>query len=196
MNITRRATTLPILYRLAVLTALAVLVTVPATAQPFDDGDWEIGVDFGLTDWDRNISDDDSGTRYGIRVGRFMTDHFELELQYFEMEADETGVDVESSNFFVNGLWNFYPNDNLGLYTLLGIGTSDFDVRFVDRGRVFRASDDGFAFQAAIGLRFFFADEDRGNFRLELSSMTEDSFSSTSSHLSLTAGLGWRFGGY
>ncbi len=196
MNIQRRVSTLPIIHALTTLCCLTLWVAIPATAQPFDDGDWEVAVDFGLTDWDRNVSNDDSGTRLGIRAGRFMTDHFELELQYFEMEADEAGVDITSSNLFVNGTWNFYPNQRLGLYTLLGLGSTDVDVEFSDRGQLFRASDSGFAFQAAIGLRFFFADEDRGNFRLELSSLTEDSFSATSSHLSLTAGVGWRFGGY
>jgi len=194
MNIERRVSTLPHSHVLATLACLALLVVAPIAAQPFDDGDWEIAVDFGLTDWDSNVSQDDSGSRYGVRVGRFITDHFELELQYIEQEAGEAGVAIESSSFFVNGSWNFYPNDHLGLYTLLGLGSTDVDVEFSDRGRLFRASDDGFAFQAGIGFRFFFGDEDRGNFRLELTSLTEDSFSNTSSHLSLTAGLGWRLG--
>jgi hypothetical protein len=176
------------------LSGLALLVLIPflaapaeaQTTVPLQAGDFEAGFGVGATRFDDTVSDDDADYRVEGRGGYFFTDGFELEVQ----AARAVGVlDLQLDTAFVNAVFNF-PVGRAVPYVLVGAGGAR-----IDDGGLFEESrtENGTAYQAALGSRFFFGDS-RMAARVELSSAWENALDDTSNHLSLTGGLVWRIG--
>lgn len=175
------------------LSGLALLVLIPflaapaeAQTAPLQAGDFEAGFGIGATRFDDAVSDDDADYRVEGRGGYFFSDRFELEVQ----AARAVGVlDLQLDTAFVNAVFNF-PVGRAVPYILVGAGGAR-----IDDGGLFEESrtENGAAYQAGVGSRFFFGDS-RLAARVELSSAWENTLDDTSNHLSLTGGLVWRIG--
>jgi opacity protein-like surface antigen len=169
---------------------LAVLLASPALAG-IGKGNGEIGFDFGVTDFDSNVSDDDAG-RFVIRGGYFLTDLFEIEAHYAVSVTDEVFGDATLTTFFGDATFNFRPSENIVPYALVGVGWAELDfdlVLFV--GNI---DDSALAYQAGGGSRFFFGKTKRVAVRVELTAISEDTFDESSTHINLVAGFTWRLG--
>jgi hypothetical protein len=178
------------IHALSGLTLLALIpfLAAPVQAQtdPLQAGDFEVGFGVGTTRFDDAVSDDDADYRAEVRGGYFFTDNFELEVQ----AARAVGVlDLQLDTAFVNAVFNL-PAGRVVPYVLIGAGGAR-----IDDGGLFEESrtENGAAWQAALGSRFFFGDS-RVAARVELSSAWEDTLDDTNNHLSLTGGLVWRIG--
>jgi opacity protein-like surface antigen len=173
---------------------VALLVATPAVAD-LNAKNGELGIDFGYTHLDSNVSDS-AGGRFNFRGGYCFTKLFELEGQGVGIGNEDTGVvDVTTSLGidFANAVFNFHPSKReIVPYVLVGIG---YAVMTIDLDPGPKDDDHGFAYQFAGGSRFFFGDKKRVAVRVELSVITEDTFDETSTHVSLTGGFTWRLGG-
>jgi opacity protein-like surface antigen len=166
------------------LIVAAVVVVFPAHA-----GSGEIGAGMGYTDFDSDVTSE-SGTDFGIRGGWHFTKLFELEGQYSDASASDDFADVSMNTLMVNAVFNFHPTDSIVPYCLGGIGQSklEFDTPFGG------ADDTGSAYQLAVGSRFLFGATKKAGLRVELSSMTEDSFDESSTHTNVNVGFTWQLG--
>jgi hypothetical protein len=176
----------------SILAFLLALLATPATqAQNLDAGDWELGIGVGITNLDVDL-EDDQADRFEIRGGRHFRRGIQLEGQLIDLSADSDGADITLDLFMVNGVFNWgLKNKKIVPYTLIGIGTSNFEV---DPREGESVDDSSFAIQTGIGSRFFFSDRGRTALRVELSLLSEDGFDGGADHLSFTVGLTWRLG--
>jgi opacity protein-like surface antigen len=167
-----------------ILAVVALVAVIPANA-----GSGEIGVDLGHTDFDSNVTDE-SGTEYAVRGGWHFTKLFEVEGQYGDSSADAATGDVSLSRLMVNAVFNFHPTPSIQPYCLGGIGQArmEFDSPL---GSV---DDSGNAYQLALGSRFLFGAEKRAGVRVEVSTVSEESFDETSRHMNLNVGFTWQIG--
>lgn len=179
-----------------VLFLLAVLaVAISCVAQPLEAslqaGDFELGFGVGGTRFDDSFGGEDADYRTELRGGYFLNDVVELELQ----AARSVGVlDLSLDTALLNAVFNLRPAGS-GIvvpYVLVGAGGAR-----IENLSIFSEEDEeetGLAYQAAIGSRFFFGQDARMAFRVELSTTFEDTLDETNRHTSLTGGLLWRIG--
>jgi opacity protein-like surface antigen len=169
----------------------ALVVALPASAQ-VDQGKGEIGAGVGYTSFDSNKSisnTNESGTALGIRGGYNFTKLFELEGQFADTSASDSGVDLTMNTYMVNAVFNFHPKDSIEPYVLGGLGHANLSVDSPS-GSV---SDGSNAFQVAVGSRFFFGAKKNAGLRIELASLNEKTFDESSTHNDLNVGFIWRF---
>jgi len=168
--------------RALLFAALLVLAGLPSEALAKG---FELGVGLGAMKLDDNLVGEEE-PRYELRLGYLLSDDFELELQY----AETTSVlDLELRLVMVNAVFNLRKNAHLVPYTLVGAGVATLKVTPLSEAPV---EDDALAYQTAVGLRLYFGQGKRAALRVELSLLGEEAFFS-SSHMSLTTGVGWRF---
>lgn len=173
-NRTRRALWLALVLGLALL---------PATASA---GDFELGFGFANVEFDDNIGGD-SDFGFDLRAGYFLTERFELELEYMSATAI---FDADLTTVTLNAVFNFKTGGSFVPYVLVGAGQAH-----LGRGSLFGSSfgDDGTAYKAGVGARLYFGRSKHASFRLELAALGEDTFDESSNHGILFAGLGWKF---
>jgi opacity protein-like surface antigen len=177
---------------ISLFAVFVLMVSTPALAS-IGEGNTEVGVDFGLTNFDSNTSDE-TGLTMGVRGGYHFTDLFELEGQIASSSADDevagTDVDINATSLFVNGVFNFHPTQNIVPYVLVGIGTTDVEVDVA--GTEF--DDSATATQAGFGSRFFFGPSKKVAVRVEVSFINEDTFDEDSTHTNILGSLTWKLG--
>lgn len=152
-------------------------------------GGFEIGGDAGFIDLDDELGGERE-FRGDFRGGYFFTDRFEVEGQVIRATSL---FDLTLTAYMVNGVFHFRSAEETFVpYVFGGVGSAN-----VEFSRLFAPNfdDNGTAFQAGVGARFYFGDEHRGSWRLEASALNEDTFDEDSTHLSLVGGFSWRFGG-
>ena len=167
------------------LFVVALVALMPAKA-----GSGELGADFGRTNFDSDVTSE-SGTEYAVRGGWNFSKLFELEGQYGDSSASDDAIgDITMNALMVNAVFNFHPTDRIVPYCLGGIGQAKLAV-----DTPFGSVDDtGNAYQLAVGSRFMFGATKRAGLRVELSSMSEDSFDQTSTHTNFNVGFTWQLG--
>lgn len=173
-----------------ILSAMVVaffLLAVPAVAG-IDEGNGEIGFNYGNTNYDSETNVD-SSTDLSLRGGYFMTRMFEIEGQFINTDADIEGssADAEMNLLMVNGVFNFHPRDNIVPYFMVGLGRADMETG--------GASDDSMAYQFGGGTRWFFGKAQRAALRFDLALVNEDTGTTgNKTHTSVAAGFSWRLG--
>jgi opacity protein-like surface antigen len=165
---------------------IALALAAPAAAD-VREGNGEIGFDFGFTDFDSEVADDDAD-RFVIRGGYHFSDLFQLEGHLAVSNADEVFLETTLSTLMVNAVFNFHPKDTIVPYVFVGAGRANLEFDF------FSEDDDALAAQVGGGSRFFFGKNKRVAVRVELSHLTEDTFDETSEHTSFVVGFTWRLG--
>ena len=170
----------------------ACVLALPASAQ-VDPGKGEIGAGVGYTSFDSNKSisnTNEAGTALGVRGGYSFTKLFELEGQFADTSASDSGVDLTMNTYMVNAVFNFHPKATIVPYVLGGLGRAD--LSFDTPSGSF--SDGSNAVQVAVGSRFFFGAKRKAGLRVELASLSEKTFDENSIHNDLNVGFTWRFG--
>ena len=176
---------------LLLTTLVAWSVALPAAAQTAGKK-WEAGFEagsMGLSGSDEFDVDE----RHGGRVGAFLNDHFQIELQAFQASAF---LDSYLRAALVNLVFQPRPDHRVVPYGLIGAGGARLeDVNFLNLPGGDDEEDDGSIFQAGIGARFFPGDHKHMALRLELSSqwIDTDVFGDTR-NTSLVGGITWSFG--
>ena len=168
----------------AVPLTILLALFLPLAAQA--DG-FEAGFGVGAIEFDDELGGE-TEVRFDGRFGYNVTHAFEIEAQVIHATSI---LSLDLDAYMVNGIWNFHFNKKIVTYVLGGIGsaTVEFSPLFGEN-----VDDDGFAYQVASGVRFFFNESQRFAFRLELSALGEETFGESSIHKTLAAGLTWRFG--
>lgn len=177
---------------LSVVMVACFALTVPALAA-IQEGNGEVGFDYGNTDYDNNTGIDSSDSM-SLRGGYFMTRLFEIEGQF--VNADDstnmvgTTVNTDMNLLMVNGVFNFHPREEIIPYVRVGLGRADLEVS----SPILTADDSSMAYQFGGGTRFYFGKEKRAAFRVDLSWVTEDTFDQSSTHTTFAGGFAWRLG--
>lgn len=178
------------IFSVAVVALLAL--TVPALAG-IDEGNGELGFDYGNTDYDSNTGMD-SGDSLSLRGGYFMTKMFEIEGQYITADDETsvlgTSVETDMDLLMVNGVFNFHPREQITPYFRVGLGRANLEIR----SPILNVDDSSMAYQFGGGSRFFFGKEKRAAIRVDLSFVNEDTFDESSTHTTLSGGFSWRLG--
>lgn len=172
------------------VTAALFLIGPPTSA-----GNPELGIEIGGTYFDSDDVDDDAGLGFGARLGYHINKTFQLEAHY----RVASGAEVDLTTLLLNAVFNLHPKTRKTIvpYFLLGAGTAnlqgdalvlepDFTLGFE------RIDDDGTAYQAGVGSRFFLGK--RAAVRIEAGGLVEDTFAESSLHLNTFAGLTWMLG--
>ncbi len=162
--------------------------TAPVLAG-IDEGDGEIGFDYGTTDYDSNTGLDSSDS-LSLRGGYFMTRMFEIEGQFINSDESTFGGNVDMDFLMVNGVFNFRPREEIIPYFRVGLGRANVEVS----GPGFNVDDSSLAYQFGGGTRFFFGKSKRAAIRLDLSFVNEDTFDQSSTHTTFAGGFTWRLG--
>ncbi len=190
------ATTMKVrlILRAVTLCLLAGLLGTAAFAtEPLARTNGELGLNLGTMFLDVSsdeILDGGNAIRLDARGGYMFTDSLELEGQYIVAFNSDSDIDADFDMIFINGLFNFHPNQGTVPYVLLGIGQMNADFEAFDTV----ISDDNSAYQIAIGSRFFFGWRKRMATRVELSAISAELFDEDSFHFSISTGLTWRIG--
>lgn len=167
-------------------------LTVPALAG-IDEGNGEVGFDYGNTDYDSNTGMDTSDS-LSLRGGYFMSRMFEIEGQYINADDSTnvlgTSISTDMNLLMVNGVFNFHPREEIIPYFRVGVGRADLEVS----SPIVTADDSSMAYQFGGGSRFFFGKAKRAAFRVDLSWVTEDTFDQSSTHTTFAGGFSWRLG--
>ena len=169
--------------------ACAMLLIVTSAVAGIGEGNWEVGFDLGVTDFDSDVADD-TGFYFDVRGGYFFGDTFQLEGQISDSSTEEGPFDISLTSLFVNAVFNFHPKEHIVPYVLLGVGSTTLDIEAFGGS----LDDDAVGYQVAVGSRFFVGSRKKMAVRVELIGLSEDSFDDRSRHLSLVAGLSWRLG--
>lgn len=175
---------------LSVVMVAFFAVTVPALAG-IDEGNGEIGFNYGNTDYD-NDTQLESSNDLSLRGGYFMTRMFEVEGQFINTDSEVPGGNLQADMnlLMVNGVFNFHPHDKVVPYFLVGVGRANLEVT----GGV-AADDSSMAYQFGGGTRWFVGKTGRAALRFDVSFMNEDTFdSSNRTHTSVAGGFSWRLG--
>ena len=168
-----------------ILFALACLfIAAPASAQK---GDFEIGAGIGLIELDDKLGGD-GGLTADLRIGYFVTDRFQLEVQNSRASSI---FDGSFDALTLNALYHWDRKTRIVPYVLVGLGRADVTL---DKVPGAQQEDDATAFRAAIGARFWLGSKERASLRLELGALNEDSFDDDSTHLGISSVFSWRFG--
>ncbi|MEM1178308.1 MAG: outer membrane beta-barrel protein [Acidobacteriota bacterium] len=175
--------------RVLVFTLLCALagfaLASPVAAQ--QRGDVEVGGGPGILELDDKLGGD-TGLALDARVGFFVTDRFQLELQH---TSASSVLDGSFRATTLNALYYFGPSRRfLSPYGLLGAGRAD--VR-LDNILGPDAADEATALRAALGVRMGLGSSDYAALRVELSALREDAFGDSATHLGLTVAFLWRF---
>ena len=94
--------------------------------------------------------------------------------------------------YMVNGVMNFHPRKKEYVpYVMAGIGRADIQVDSTGAS----ASDNSVAYQIGGGTRIFFGKTQRMAFRTDVSLLRENTFSSSTTFTTVTAGMTWKLGG-
>jgi len=173
---------------LSVVVVVLFALTVPALAG-IDEGNGEIGFDYGNTDYDSNTGLDSSDS-LSLRGGYFMTRVFEVGGQYITADESTFGANVDMNFLMVNGVFNFHPTDTIVPFVMVGLGRADVEVSAFGFG----VDDSSLAYQFAGGTRWFFGKEKRAALRFDLSFVNEDTFDESSTHTTFAGGFSWRLG--
>lgn len=173
--------------------ALLLALSNPALAS-FDKGSGEVGVGFGMTEFDSNTFDE-TGTGFGVRGGYNISKLFEVEGSLTRTSADDDdpvfgNLELTATTVFVNGVFNFHPRPHIVPYALVGLGTTDVEVEDSSSS----VDDSSTAFQFGGGSRFFFGKEKRVAARVEVAWISEDTFDQGSTHTTFVGGLTWKLG--
>jgi len=179
-----------------ILSILLVAGMLPAEAG-IGRGNGEIGFDFGWMDFDSGFNAD-TGGRFAIRGGYHFTNLFQLEGQIISASVsgfERPGYVLQNTTlagFLLNGVFNFGSSRTVVPYAAAGVGR----VAVLNLATVpgFGFDEYGPALQAAGGVRLFFGKSRRAAVRLELSVLQEETFDTSSTHTSFTAGFTWRLG--
>ena len=171
---------------LAVLTTLilAFVATPPALAQK---GSFELSLGAGLTALDDKLGGDTGGS-LDLRLGLFVTDRVEIELQSAHASSIPGG---SFSAHTLNAVYHFEAEGDFVPYVLVGAGTADVeeDTPFF----VPSSKDEGTALRAAFGGRFEIGQPGGAFCRAELSALNEDSFDEDATHGAISVLFGWNF---
>jgi len=173
-NRTRRALWLALVLGFAFL---------PTTASA---GDFELGFGFVDVQFDDNIGGD-SDFGFDFRAGYYLNERFELEIESMSATAL---FDADLQVWTLNAVFNFRTGGSFVPYVLIGAGQAKLET-----GSLFGPSydDDGAAYKAGVGARFYFGRSKHASFRLELAALGENTFDENSNHGILFGGLGWKF---
>lgn len=179
--------------RFLALAVFVMFVLAAPVMASIDEGDGEVGFDFGTTEFDDDTGLD-SGERLGLRGGYMFNRMFELEGQFASTDDqnDFLGIDVDTNVrlLMVNGVFNFHPTDAVVPYVMAGIGRAEVEVETLG----ITVDDDSVAYQVGGGSRFFFGSTKRAAFRFDVSLLQEDTFNDSSTHTSVTGGFTFRLG--
>ncbi|HXH28675.1 MAG TPA: porin family protein [Candidatus Polarisedimenticolia bacterium] len=156
-------------------------------------GSAELGFDYGNTQLDSNTGFD-SASSLAVRGGYFFNPMFEVEGQIAHTSQDTTSagvnVDGKSRLYMVNGVFNFYPKDELTPYVMAGVGVADNQVEALGQ----TVSDSSVAYQVGAGSRFYFGKSKRTAFRVDVSLVNESTFDQSSTHTNYSGGFTWKIG--
>jgi opacity protein-like surface antigen len=178
--------------------AVSALVLLLALSSPalasFGQGNGEIGVGFGITQFDDNTFDE-TGTGFAVRGGYNITKLFEVEGQLSQVSADVDNAlvgdaEVSATTLMVNGVFNFHPRPAIVPYALFGLGTTSVDVDVSGAS----ADDSSAAYQFGGGSRFYFGKDKKMAARVEVSWINEETFNESSTHTNIVGGLTWKLG--
>ena len=180
---------------LAVLAIVAFVAPAFAANQPDKSG--EIG--FDLAQANVNNSDStgiDTAQFLGVRGGYQINPQFQIEGQIASSSENGsiagTDVDTKMRLYMVNGVMNFHPRKKEYVpYVMAGIGRADIQVDSTGAS----ASDNSVAYQIGGGTRIFFGKTQRMAFRTDVSLLRENTFSSSTTFTTVTAGMTWKLGG-
>ena len=169
-------------------------LTVPALAG-IDEGNGEIGFDYGNTDYDNNTGLDSSDS-LSLRGGYFMSRMLEIEGQYISSDDSSFGTDVDMNFLMVNGVFNFHPSETIVPFVMAGVGRANVEVSVPSFLGLpgFSVDDSSLAYQIGGGTRWFFGKEKRAALRFDLSLVNEDTFDESSTHTTFAGGFSWRLG--
>ena len=177
---------------LSLIAMFVLMLSTPAMAS-IGAGNTEVGVDFGMTQLDSNTLDE-TGLTVGFRGGYHFTDLFELEGQFSSTSADAEvagiDVDLDATTLFVNGVFNFHPSEEIVPYVMVGIGTTDVDIKAAG----VEVDDSATATQIGFGSRFFIGQAKKVAVRIEVSFINEDTFDDDSTHTNILGSLTWKLG--
>jgi len=167
--------------------------SVPALAG-IEQGNGEIGVDYGSTSYDNDAAEFDSSDSLSLRGGYFFTNLFQLEGQFISSDTtvSDLGSNVKASTdiMMVNGVFNFMPGKEIKPYVLVGLGQASTDVK-----DDFNSVDDsGTAYQIGAGSRFFFGKSKRTAFRFDVSMINQDTFEEATTNTTVAGGFTFRLG--
>ncbi len=175
----------------ALLALLSLTATPPVAAQ--EKGHFEIGLGLAALELDSKLGGD-TGLGSEGRVGYFVTDRFQLEIQHTSASAILDGSFQVTT---LNGLYYFGSNQrSFSPYGLLGVGRAE--VRLDDVigfGVAGDATDDTLAFRAALGARVALGTSDRTSLRLEATALKEEAFGDDATHIGLSSTFFWHLGG-
>lgn len=176
-----------------ILAALLATFLFPAPAEaagPFiGKGSTELGLDVGGSMFDDEF-EDDTATRFGARVGYFLTDNFELELEV--ARTDLNILESDLNTYMLNAGWNFQTGSHFVPYVQVGAGMADYQYdEFLGDTSL---DDTGLALKGAVGTRIFFGEFDRVALRLEAGVQSIDVLDETETAINFGAGVVFRFG--
>lgn len=169
---------------LCLFALIGVVASLPAAAQ---QGDFEVGAGLGFMELDDKLGGD-SGLSADLRIGYFVTDRFQLEIQNTRASSILSG---SFDALTLNAIYHWDRKTRIVPYVLVGAGRADVDL---DDFFGERPDDDGTALRAAVGARFWLGSKERASLRVEFGALNEDSFGEDSTHLGLTSSFSWRFG--
>ncbi len=171
------------------IAALVLIFAAPGFAQK---GTFEVAAGVGLMKLDDKLGGDTGGA-LDLRVGYFLSDRFELEAQYLQAS---TIVEGSFDALTLNALYHFETAGDFVPYLLFGAGQADteLDRPLFSSEPSSSYADDGVAFRAGVGGRFWLGEHSRSSIRIELSAMNEDSFGDDATHVGFTGVFGWRLG--
>ena len=169
-------------------TVLIGALAAPTATAGIGKGNWEFGFGLGTTEFDSEVAGD-SGSYLDLRGGYFLTDRFQFEGQLSNASTDEGNIDINLSSLFVNAVINSRPGKRARPYVLFGAGHTTLEA-----DGAFTADDDSLSYQMALGCRFFLGSTGKMAWRVELSTISEETFEERSTHYSVTTGFSWRIG--
>ena len=167
----------------AVAAGILFLATPPAA----EAGGFELGANIGFIDFDSDVSDE-TELRYDVRAGYHFRRGLGVEVELIRAESD---LNTELTTVMFNLVASWRTDRKISPYTLVGIGFSDIEL---DRPGFPDQSDDGFAYQAGVGLRFELGELDGLGAKIEATLLSEDTFGGNGTYVNLVGGLHWRFG--
>lgn len=168
---------------------LTFLLTLVSTGTALA-GPWQLGFAVGSGDLGSSEGPD-LDLRGEFRVAKYLTDRFALEAQGLSASAV---LDASLAAWMLNGVYDLRPDEKVVPYVMAGVGHARFtDVQFLSNQP--SISEGGLAYQVGLGTHVYFGSARRLAWRLELSSLWEDTdLFDRDRHTSLVTGLTWTIG--
>ena len=174
--------------KIALASVAALLLAFLATPSAFaQQGSFELALGASLASLDNKLGGD-TGAGVDFRIGYFVTDRLELEIQSAYASSILEGSFAAHT---LNVVYHFEVEGDSLPYVLVGAGTADVQL---DALFVAPIEDDGTALRAAVGGRFEIGQLGRSFARAEISALSEDSFNEDATHFSISVLWGWNFG--